>query len=93
MNDKRAGQPARHSRGNSMNKTRKKHLQSIGSQLEELRDRLEELLAEEEEALLATPENLQKSERYECDQNRLTEMEYALCDIEDAISSVGIAAE
>lgn len=48
-----------------MNKIRRKELQTIIDQLEELKGSLEELMAEEEEYRDNMPENLQGSERYE----------------------------
>lgn len=48
-----------------MNKIRRKNLQSIIDQLEELKGSLEDLQAEEEEYRDNIPENMQESERYE----------------------------
>ena len=48
-----------------MNKIRRKNLQSIIDQLEELKSSLEDLQAEEEEYRDNIPENMQESERYE----------------------------
>ena len=47
-----------------MNKIRRKNLQSIIDQLEELKGSLEDLQAEEEEYRDNIPENMQESERY-----------------------------
>ena len=46
-----------------MNKIRRKNLQSIIDQLEELRISLEDIQAEEEECRDNIPENMQDSER------------------------------
>jgi len=46
-----------------MNKIRRKKLQQILDQIEEMHSLLEEILEEEEEALDNIPENLQGSER------------------------------
>lgn len=48
-----------------MNKIRRKNLQSIIDQLEELKGSLEDLQSEEEEYRDNIPENMQGSERYE----------------------------
>ena len=48
-----------------MNKIRRKSLQAIIDQLEELKGSLEDLQAEEEEYRDNIPENMQESERYE----------------------------
>ncbi len=48
-----------------MNKIRRKNLQSIIDQLEELKGSLEDLQAEEEEYRDNIPENMQESERYQ----------------------------
>lgn len=48
-----------------MNKIRRKELQSVIDQLEELKDSLETLMSEEEEYRDNMPENLQGSVRYE----------------------------
>ena len=48
-----------------MNKIRRKNLQSIIDQLEELKGSLEDLQAEEEAYRDNIPENMQESERYE----------------------------
>lgn len=47
-----------------MNKIRRKNLQSIIDQLEELKGSLEDLQAEEEEYRDNIPENMRESERY-----------------------------
>ena len=76
-----------------MNKARRKALKKLGEQLQDLRDNLEELTADEEEALCNTPENLQTCERYKLNQDIVTELDYAICCVEDAISSIKFAAE
>lgn len=48
-----------------MNRERRKNLQSIADQLEELKSSLEDLQSEEEDYRDNIPENLQGSERYE----------------------------
>ena len=66
-----------------MNKIRRKNLQSIIDQLEELKGSLEDLQAEEEEYRDNIPENMQESERYEkADDN-----------LEEVISSIEAAIE
>ena len=48
-----------------MNKARRKNIQDVVNQLEDLKSTLEDLQGEEEEYRDNIPENLQGSERYE----------------------------
>lgn len=75
-----------------MNKIRRKNLQAIIDQLEELKGSLEDLQAEEKEYRDNMPENLQGSERYEradaaCDglEEAVTGLEDVICSIEEAM--------
>ena len=69
-----------------MNKIRRKNLQSIIDQLEELKGSLEDLQAEEEEYRGNIPENMQESERYE-------KADEAVDNLEEVISSIEAAIE
>lgn len=75
---------------NTMNKIRRKELASIVAKLEaldalrlEIKDELEAVMDEEQEALDNLPESLQESERGEQMQEYLDAMESALCDLEE----------
>lgn len=76
-----------------VNKIRRKELQIISNQIEELRSSLEDLCAEEEEYRDNMPENLWGSERYDKAEEAITNMEDAISALEDAISSIDAAAE
>lgn len=76
-----------------MNRERRKNLQSIADQLEELKGSLEDLQSEEEEYRDNIPENMQGSERYEIAEAACGNMEEAVSWIEEAISSIAGAIE
>lgn len=76
-----------------MNKIRRKELQSINYQIEELKSSLEDLHAEEEEYRDNMPENLWGSERYDKAEAAIANMENAISALEEAISSIDAATE
>lgn len=76
-----------------MNKYRRKSLQDIIDQLEELKGSLEDLQAEEEEYRDNMPENLQGSERYERADNACDSLADAVSNLEETISSIETAME
>jgi len=76
-----------------MNKIRRKSLQAIIDQLEELKGSLEDLLAEEEEYRDNIPENMQESERYEKADEACGNLSDAVDDLEETISSIKAAIE
>lgn len=76
-----------------MNKIRRKSLQGIINQLEELKSSLEDLQAEEEEYRDNMPENLQGSERYEVADAACDNLSDAVSDLEEVISSIEAAIE
>lgn len=71
-----------------MNKIRRKNLQAIIDQLEELKGSLEDLQAEEEEYRDNMPENLQGSERYERADTACDGLEEAVSGLEEDRKSV-----
>lgn len=71
-----------------MNKSRRKELDALREQLEEIRGSLEDLMAEEEEYRDNIPENLQGSERYENAEIACERMSGAIDDIESAVSYI-----
>ena len=76
-----------------MNKTRRKALQSIIEQIEELKGTLEDLQQEEEEYRDNMPENLWNSERYERAEEAISNIEDAVSALEEATSSIESAIE
>ena len=76
-----------------MNKDRRKQLSEIQSKLSELRDMIDTVLSDEQEAYDNLPESLQESERGEAMQAAIDAMESALESCEDAESSLEEAQE
>ena len=76
-----------------MNKIRRKNLQSIIDQLEELKGSLEDHQAEEEEYRDNIPENFQSGERYERTEEICESLSDAVSSLEDATSSIEEAIE
>lgn len=76
-----------------MNKTRRKSIQDVASQLEELKSTLEDIQGEEEEYRDNIPENLQGSERYEKADEACDTLSGAVDGLEDIITSLGELAE
>ena len=76
-----------------MNRIRRKNLQSIIDQLEELKSSLEDLQSEEEEYRDNMPENLQGSERYELADAACDNLCDAVSNLEETISSIETAIE
>ena len=77
----------------NMNKARRKTLEEIHSKLSDLRDLLEEVKSDEEEAFANIPESLQGSERYEISESAIENMDSALSSLEEALDSIESAAE
>ena len=76
-----------------MNKARRKNLQAIIDQLEELKGSLEDLRVEEGEYRDNIPENMQESERYEKADEACDNLSSAVDSLEEAISSIEAAIE
>ena len=76
-----------------MNKIRRKSLQSIIDQLEELKGSLEDLQAEEEEYRDNIPGSMQESERYEKADEACDNLSDAVDNPEEVISSIEAAIE
>ena len=75
-----------------MNKIRRKNLQAIIDQLEELKGSLEDLQTEEEYRD-NIPENMQESERYEKADEACDNLSSAVDSLKEAISSIEAAIE
>lgn len=76
-----------------MNNPRRKALNKIKEQIEDLKCLLEELLIEEEDYLNNFPENLQGSERYEKTEKNVSALENAVSSLEEAIDNIDTAIE
>lgn len=76
-----------------MNKARRKALDEVISKIEEAKELLENLQAEEEEYRDNMPENLQDSERYEAADAAVDNMSSAVDALDEAISSIESAQE
>ena len=76
-----------------MNKQRRKEIQSIVDQLEELQGSLEALKEEEEEYQNSIPENMQGSVRYENAGEAISCLEDAVSYLNDAICAATSAIE
>lgn len=76
-----------------MNKARRKALDEVISKIEEAKELLENLQAEEEEYRDNIPENLQGSERYEAADAAVDNMSSAADALDEAISSIESAQE
>lgn len=76
-----------------MNKINAKNLQNIISQLNELKNRLGDLQAEEEECLDSIPESMKCSERYERAEEACENLEDAVNGLEDVINILVEAME
>lgn len=74
-----------------MNKQRRKDIDTIIQDLEEIRVQIQFVLEEEQEYLDNMPENLQNSERYETAQTAVSELEEADGSIDDIIEHLGNA--
>lgn len=76
-----------------MNKARRKALDEVISKIEEAKELLENLQAEEEEYRDNMPENLQGSEGYEAADAAVDNMSSAVDALDEAISSIESAQE
>lgn len=76
-----------------MNKARRKALDEVISKIEEAKELLENLQAEEEEYRDNMPENLQGSERYEAADAAVDNMSSAVDALDEALSSIESAQE
>ncbi len=76
-----------------MNKERRKNIQTVADQLEDLKTTLEELQGEEETSRDNIPENLQGIERYEKADEACDALNDAVDGLEDIITSLSELAE
>lgn len=71
-----------------MNEARRKELRKIMHGMKEVNRTLENVIADEEEALDAIPENLQGTDRYQNSEEAVDLMSDAQSSIEDAIEAI-----
>ena len=76
-----------------MNKLRRKQLSEIQDKIAELRDMIDMVLSEEQEAFDNLPEGIQESERGEAMQAAIDAMENAMSSCEEAEESLEEAQE
>ena len=76
-----------------MNKMRRKQLAEIQDKLAEIRDMIDSVLSDEQEAFDNLPESLQDGERGEAMQAAIDAMESAMDSCEEAESSIEEAQE
>lgn len=80
-------------KGITMNKARRNQLKEIQEKMSELRDMIDTVLAEEQEAYDNLPESFQDSERGEAIQTAIEAMESAMESCEEAENSLEEAQE
>lgn len=71
-----------------MNKGRRKQLAEIAEQLQELRDRIEQLQEEEQDGFDNLPESLQQGERGQAMEQAVEQMGTALDCIDEAVQAL-----
>lgn len=76
-----------------MNNIRRKSLKSILEEIEVIKNRLEDVLSDEEEAFDNIPENLQGTERYEKAEEIISYLEDAISELDESISSIEYTIE
>ena len=68
-----------------MNNIRRKEISSIIEQAESLKDKFENILADEDDYRDNMPENLWGSKRYEISENASSNLEFAISSLEEII--------
>lgn len=76
-----------------MNNARRKEIQKITQQLEELKSSIESLQEEEQDAYDNLPESIQDGARGEKMQEAINNLEYAVDNIQDCIDNLESAME
>lgn len=78
---------------NSMNKQRRKRIEAVLNELEDLRSRIEEIHGEEQDAFDALPEGLQQSERGVAAEEAVSYLGDALTGFDEIYSALNEALE
>ncbi len=76
-----------------MNKQRRKSIGEVISKLEELREELDGIMSDEQEAFDNLPESLQESDRGNAMQEAIDNLDYAMSSFEEAIEYLESACE
>lgn len=71
-----------------MNNARRKQLAEIAEQLQELRDRIEQLQGEEQDGFDNLPESLQQGERGQAMEQAAEQMETAMDSLDEALGAL-----
>ena len=75
-----------------MNRVRRQQIEAVKAQLDELSDRIDAILSDEQDYYDNIPENLQTSDRATMSEDAISSLESAIDSISDAISSLEEAA-
>jgi hypothetical protein len=76
-----------------MNAARRKRIEEVMSQLEPLKELVDDLLSEEQDAYESMPEGLKSSARGEAAENAVASLESASGQLEEAINELSAAKE
>ena len=76
-----------------MNNTRRKEIDKLTAQIEEIKEAIEALRDEEQEAFDNMPESLQDGERGEKMQSAIDALEYAADDLQECLDHLSEASE
>lgn len=76
-----------------MNNARRKEINTLIAELEEIKSRIESVLEEEQEYLDNMPESFQYGEKGEKAQSAIDALEYAVQSIEETCDNLNTAAE
>lgn len=76
-----------------MNKQRRKSIQEVMEKLEELKEQLDYIMSDEQEAFDNLPESLQESSRGSAMQEAIDNLDYAMSSIEEVVEYLESACE
>jgi predicted nucleic acid-binding Zn-ribbon protein len=76
-----------------LNKIRRNEVNNLITQLEEVKEHIEQVASDEQDYMDGMPENLQESEKYTKAEEAVSYLEEAAGSIEDAIERLGSAIE
>jgi predicted nucleic acid-binding Zn-ribbon protein len=76
-----------------LNKIRRNEVNNLITQLEEVKEHIEQVASDEQDYMDGMPENLQESEKYTKAEEAVSYLEEAAESIEDAIERLGSAIE
>lgn len=76
-----------------MNKQRRKAIQEVIDKMEELREELDGIMSDEQDAFDNLPESLQESDRGNAMQEAIDNLDYAMSSIEEVVEYLESACE